>query len=78
VTQQDGFLTIFSIEKGWRQKYTQLKWLWIGVSGISGVVLGLASWIWAPQILIPACLGGTLLGAGLFYLFLKRLKEKSD
>jgi len=69
----DGFLTLLSIEKGWTHKYTQIKWLWIALAATAGVSFGLLSWLCAPQLLIPACLSGTLVGASVFSLYLKSL-----
>jgi hypothetical protein len=74
--QEDGFLTLLSINRGWKDKYTQVKWLWIGVSAFSGLVLGILSWFYFPELLLPASITGTLSGAGLFYIFLKTLPDK--
>ena len=74
--QEDGFLTLLSIQKGY--KYTQLKWLWIGVAAMSGIGLALLSWFYMPQLAIPACIAGAALGAGLFFLFLKNLPKKPE
>ncbi len=71
----EGFLTLLSIQKGY--KYTQLKWLWIALSVFCGIAVGALSWIYYPQLVIPACLAGTVLGAALFFVVLKWLPINS-
>lgn len=73
ITHQEGFLTLFSIEKHCTDKYTQLKWLWIAVSAVFGLGLSVLSWLFIPQLLVIACIAGTVVGADLFFLFLKSL-----
>ena len=72
--QEDGFLTLLSIQKGY--KYRRLKWLWIAVAAACGGVLGLITWFYTPELIVQACIFGSLIGAGLFYLYLKNLPEK--
>lgn len=69
--QEDGFLTLFSLQKGWKDRYKQLKWLWIAVASAAGLIFGLLTWLYNPELVIPACMIGTLFGAFIFFVFLK-------
>jgi len=82
MTEENGFLTLVSINKGLSHRYNQLKLIWIITAAFFGISAGLWSWFYCSELIIPVSVTGTFIGAALFFLLLKCIpettKEKRD